>query len=451
MDLANGDQIPVGDATVGTVVGPLPGVAGPSLVYGPGSNTIRALDETYEDDFWSKPGYAGANPPNYLSAAKVDGYATITDIVRDAQGVPTALKFDPATVPALGSIGDRHMDYYVYDGEGTTRTIDRTDPTNPVFSLTGVLDTTTSTLALPVNTNVLSATVPNSSVLLDALDVGDKIRINNRFFLAQVHYPRHSILTNGSQGYDQYKEINGKAKYPQREVQIVSTPSGSMGGIRESGNIKTKMMVMENLADANSYPYVAGFYQQQVEKALGKRKAQENFRVYYQEHGGHSNTGIVQGIFNQMVLDLVAWAEQGVEPKPSSNWQIDSQTQVVLPQTAADRKGLQPVVHLAANGNERAEVGVLQPVNLSATIEMPPTTGKIIQYSWTIERKGAPAVTEPAKVLATPTNVVTASRPMNFAIPGEYVVTLNVVGDRNGVAGTSTPLENLDEVRVVVR
>jgi hypothetical protein len=427
-------------------------VAGPSLVYGPGAATIRALDPTYEDDFWSKPGYAGANPPSYLAAAKVDGFATITDIVRDAQGVPTALKFDPATVPALGSTGSRHLDYYVYDADGTTRTIDRTDPAKPVFTLTGTLDTTTSTLALAVNPNVLSATVPNSTVLLDALDVGDKIRINNRFFLAQVYYPRYSILDNGNPAYNQYKDKNGKPKYPQREVQIAPFSSyGAMGGMRETGSIKTKVMVMENLADANSFPYVAGFYQQQVEKALGKRKADEMFRVYYQEHGGHSNSGLVQGIFNQMVLDLIAWAERGVTPKPSSGYTIDPMNQIVQPFNAIDRKGLQPVIHLTANGGDRAEVGILQPFNLSATIEMPPTTGKIVQYSWTIERQGVPAVTEPATVLVTPNEKVTLSRPTSFALPGEYLVSLNTTGDRNGASGTSTPMQNLDRVRVVVR
>ncbi|MDQ0691267.1 hypothetical protein [Arthrobacter sp. W4I7] len=451
-DLVTGDQVPVGDATVGSAVGPFPGVAGPSLVFGPGAENIRALDPTYEDDFWSKPGYAGANPPNYLKAAKVDGYSTITGIIRDAQGVPTALKFDPATVPALGSIGASNLQYYVYDADGTTRTIDTTDPANPRFNLTGILDTTTSTLTLPANTNAFTATTPNSKVLLDALDVGDKIRVNNRFFLSQVYYPRHSVLNNGNPAYNQYKDTNGKPIYPQRDVQFAPISSaGAMGGITETGNIKTKVMVMENLADANSYPYVAGFYNQQVQKTLGKRKADEMFRVYYQEHGGHSNTGIVQGIFNQMVLDLVDWAEKGITPKPSSNYTIDPMNQIVQPVSAVDRKGLQPVINLSANGGDRAEAGLLQPVNLSATIEMPPTTGKILQYNWTIERQGIPAINEPATVLATPNEKVTVSRPMVFSVPGEYVVSLNTTGDRNGTSGTSTPMQNLDRVRVVVR
>lgn len=451
VDTVTGDQVPVGDATVGSVVGPFPGVAGPSLVFGPGGQYIRVVDPTYEDDFWSKPGYAGSNPPNYLSAAKVDGFATISEIVRDAQGVPTALKFDPATVPAMGSIGTRNLQYYVYDAAGTTRTIDNSDPSNPVFTLTGTLDTATSTLALPVNPNATSATAANSPVLLNALHVGDKIRINNRYFLAQVYYPRHSILNDGNPAYNQYKDTNGKPIYPQRQVQFVGGPSGVMGGIRETGNLKTKVMVMENLEDANSFPYVAGFYRQEVEKSLGKGKADGMFRVYYQEHAGHSNGGLVQGIFNQMVLDLIDWAEKGITPKPSSNYTIDPMNQIVQPISAVDRKGLQPVIHLSANGGDRAEVGILQPVNLSATIEMPPTTGKILQYNWTIERQGVPAINEPATVLAAPNGKVTVNRPMTFPTPGEYVVSLNTTADRNGTSGTSTPLQNLDQVRVVVR
>ena len=35
--------------------------------------------------------------------------------------------------------------------------------------------------------------------------------------------------------------------------------------------------------------------------------------------------------------------------------------------------------------------------------------------------------------------------------PREYVVTLNTAGDRNGISGTRTPLQDFDEIRVVVR
>lgn len=451
LELPTGGQIPVGDATVGAFVGPFPGVAGPSLVFGPGHGDLRRLDPAYEDDFWSKPGYAGADPPSYLAAAKVDGFATITEIIRDAQGVPTALKFDPATVPPLGSIGAANLQHYVYDADGRTRTIDYSDPANPKFTLTGTLDATTSTLVLASNTSVPPSTA-NSPVLLDALTVGGKIRINNRFFLAYVYYPRHSILDNGNPAYDQYKDKNGKPKYPQRELQTADLGNfRTIGGITETGYLKTKTMIMENLEDANSYPYVAGFYTQQVRKTLGNRKADEMYRVYYQEHAGHSNGGLVQGVFNQMLLDLIAWAERGVPAKPSSRYMIDPITQVVQPLNAVDRRGLQPVVNLTANGGDRAEVGILQPVNLSANVQMPPETGKIIQFSWSVQRQGVPAISEPATVLDAPKEEVAVNRTMSFAEPGEYLVSLNASGDRNGTAGTTTEVKNLDRVRVVVR
>lgn len=454
--LATGDQVPVGDATVGALVGPFPSVAGPSVVFGPGGKDIARIDPTYEDDFWSKPGYAGANPPNFLTAAKVDGFATITEIVRDPMGTPTVVKFDPATVPPLGSIGDANLQYYVYAADGTTRTIDQSDPVHPRFTLTGIYNPTTATLTLAANTNPLAATTPNSPILLNALTVGGKIRINNRLFLAQMYYPRHSILNNGNPAYNQYKDASGNPKYPQRAIQWINGPDSTKGGIAETGAIKTKVMVMENLEDTNSFPYVAGFYAQQVEKALGKRKANEMFRVYYQEHAGHSNGGLVQGIFNQMVLDLVAWAEQGVAPKPSSRFTIDPMTQVVQPADALNRQGLQPVINLSGSdgltpGGDRVEVGILQPAYLSATIQMPPTTGQIFQFSWTIERLGVPAITEPATVLAAPNQQVSVNRPMTFALPGDYLVSLNASGDRNGASGTATEVKNFARIRVVVR
>jgi hypothetical protein len=70
----------------------------------------REHDPDYEDDFWSKPGYEGVDPPSYLTAAKVDGYATISTVEHDAQNVPTAVTF--AIAPTLGSIGDEGLEYY---------------------------------------------------------------------------------------------------------------------------------------------------------------------------------------------------------------------------------------------------------------------------------------------------------------------------------------------------
>src|SRR4029453_10043466 len=135
-----------------------------------------------------------------------------------------------------------------------------------------------------------------------------------------------------------------------------------------------------------------GFYAEKVQKAMGARAAEQLFRLYYQEHAGHgvflttspgkagTSTASVGGILHQAPLDVAEWAERGVAPLPSTRYRRDSMNQVVLPAKASERFGHQPMVHLTANGGERAEVAINVPVNLVGHMEMPPRAGKIVQY-----------------------------------------------------------------------
>ena len=411
-----------------------------------GAGAIRTYDPGYEDDFWSKPGYEGTNPPSYLVAAKVDGYATIAGITRNAQNLPTAIAFE--TVPALGSIGADGLEYYVYAADGTTRVSN-----GDARSLAGKLEGNTLTLA-----------GTNDSVLLNALAPGGKIRINNRFLLAVCFYPRHSILDNGNPAYDRYKNADGTPRYVQR-LNHVAYLGGirASGGRRQTGQLKVKTIVIEDLVDPASYPYVAAFYAGQVNKALGTAQANNIFRVYYNENSGHgafvgvlrgkmaTTTIGIGGILNQALLDLADWVERGVAPPPSSRYNLDAMNQVVLPEQAGERHGLQPVVHLTANGKIRAEVGVNQQVNLVGSIEMPRGSGQVIQYDWYLGRSDF--AYEPATKVSEPQPIVKATRTVSFPSAGEYTITLRAGAQRDGAADTAsgTLLENLARVRVVVR
>ncbi len=413
-----------------------------------GAGAILTYDPTYEDDFWSKPGYEGTNPPSYLAAAKVDGYATITGIAHNAQNVPTAITLDPTTVPALGSIGAAGLQYYVYAADGTTRVTN-----GEARSLAGKLEG-----------NTLTLTGANDPALANALATGGKIRINNRFLLATCFYPRHSILDNGNPAYDQYKKADGTPKYVQRPVQVAYLANiRASGGRRETGNLKVKTIVIEDLADPLSYPYVAAFYAGQVSRAVGPAQVDNIFRIYYNENSGHGafagipfgKMGIttigIGGILNQALLDLADWVERGIAPPPSSRYSLDAMNQIVPADEASARHGLQPVVHLTANGKIRAEVGVNEPVNLVGTIEMPPEAGKVVQYDWYLG--GRFFAYEPATKLAEPKPLVNATRTVSFPRPGEYTVTLRTLAQRDGAGDSTslTALQNLARVRVVVR
>ena len=102
------------------------------------------------------------------------------------------------------------------------------------------------------------------------------------------------------------------------------------------------------------------------------------------KRGPALNTRIVsfQGVIEQALLDVSAWAEKGVAPPASTNFAwVDGQVHV--PVKASERKGIQASVELTANGAVRADVPVGRPVEFCAMVEAPPGTGTIVSADGT--------------------------------------------------------------------
>lgn len=415
-----------------------------------GMGSIPKLDSTYLTDFWTKPGYEGANPPAFLKAALVDGVATIAAITRDAKGTPTSVEFETTSMPKFGSTGADGVQFKPLAPDGVTPLGKGQEP-----ALSGKLEGTIFKLREG----------RNDPAVLAALAVGGKVKADNRDVIALAFYPRHSILENGNPAYNQYRNADGSPKYLQRPRTPIAIPLlnniRTAGGIAQSGRLKTKTIVFENLSDGNSYPYVAGYYANRVEKALGAKKARGMFRLYYQENGFHGTfldslpgkpgtmTAATGGTLHQVLLDLADWAEKGIAPRPSTRYVIDRMNQVTVPALSVARGGHQPTVALTANGGDRTEVAVNQVVSLLGRSEMPPGPGKVVQYDWYL---GTPdAKFEPAIKLAKPQAKVSVRRTVRFPVPGEYVVTFRATGQRDGEQDSTTPLYNIDRVRVIVR
>lgn len=108
-----------------------------------------------------------------------------------------------------------------------------------------------------------------------------------------------------------------------------------------------------------------------IQKRLGTAPANDMMRIYPHENGSHTSGGGEPGIFQQSIQDLIAGAEQGSAPPPSTRYTVRN-GQVILPDNAAERGGLQPVMSLTAYGNARTTVEVNQSVKLAAKLEMPP-------------------------------------------------------------------------------
>jgi len=216
------------------------------------------------------------------------------------------------------------------------------------------------------------------------------------------------------------------------------------------------MIVVECLLDGDALPWQADWYRKKVEAVEGAQ-IDEKYRLWFVDNAPHTDpttdtqkTHVVaySGTVQYALRELSAWVEQGTAPPPTTEYRVKA-GQVRVPPSAAERKGIQPVVHLSVNGGERADVAVGEPVTFTARIEVPPAPGGVVSAKWDFEGLG----TYPdAAELADPTsgNVhLTATHA--FAKPGTYFPALRVASQRESNSGTPFARSlNLDRVRVVV-
>jgi hypothetical protein len=146
--------------------------------------------------------------------------------------------------------------------------------------------------------------------------------------------------------------------------------------------------------------------------------------------------------------EVSGWVEQGVVPPPTSEYRVHH-GQVDVPASAAERRGIQPVVRLTVNGGARAEVSAGAVVTFVARIEVPAALGRVVSAKWDFEGTGTyPDVAD----LGDPTSETIHLRGTHaFTNPGTYFPALRVASQREG--DPSTPFArslNLDRVRVVV-
>jgi len=76
-----------------------------------------------------------------------------------------------------------------------------------------------------------------------------------------------------------------------------------------------------------------------------------------------------------------------VKPPAGTNDKVVD-SQIDMPETAAKRDGIQPVVHLSANGRLRADVVVGMPLTFTAVIEAPVDGDKVVAAEWDFEGRG---------------------------------------------------------------
>jgi hypothetical protein len=404
---------------------------------------VPVLDPTYLDDFWSKPGYLGTDSTSSVRAARIQHEAIVVGVISGGR-----TQFKLSSVPTGDLTG---ADVILTSGAaaGKTASLGRIDSDGKGH------------IGLVIETVGKTVDITADPAVIDSIQVGDEVRIDNSRFLALQTYHRHQFPPANPDFdypdvYDYFRNPNGTPKVPQRGVDI-----GAAGTLGSTGQIPTvrfngKMIVVECLHDGDALPWQADWYRKKVAAVEGP-KIDDKYRLWYVDNANHTDpttetqqTHAVaySGTVQYALRELSAWVEHDIVPPPTSEYRVHD-GQVHVPASAAERKGIQPVVRLEVNDAERAEIAVGEAVTFTATIEVPPARGKVVSAKWDFEGVG----TYPdAAALGDPTaETVRLTATHAFSKVGNYFPALRVASQREG--NPDTPFArslNFSRVRVVV-
>jgi hypothetical protein len=276
----------------------------------------------------------------------------------------------------------------------------------------------------------------------------------NESTLALLVYHRYQVPADPSfHAWDQFRNPDGTPIYPQRPIQIGPLISATVtGGGTFTGNIHGKVIVVDNLLDTDAFPWDGDWYSGKVKQALGAAYG-DNFRLWYNDNTDHIGARTPRlidysGILQQALRDVSAWAEQGVAPARSTRYDI-TDNQITVPDNAADRRGIQPVVDLTVGNGTAMSIDVAagQPVTFKAKVQVPPNTGQIVSAEWDLPGDGSFTTSDLAKFKPT----LELTRNFTYTTPGTYFAALRVTSQRDGdPTSPFTKVQNLGRVRVVV-
>ncbi|MFI6252172.1 PKD domain-containing protein [Streptomyces sp. NPDC051016] len=403
---------------------------------------VQQVDPGYFTDFWTVPGYLGADPDSSVHRDRLRLRAEVAEAL-DAGG----------TVSARGGVDNS------FAGAPDQRAITAVRLTAPA-----PIDCEGAELAVAtgaaagerfsvkhVRGDLVTLDIQDRGHSLRGLLPGDGIDLDNSGFLAAQTYHRHQVPSADFTVWDQFRDAHGDPIPPQRPVIMGPLFAQAAAGTVQSGRIGGKMIVVACLGDREAFPWQADWYRGKVRAHLGDTET-DRFRLWYVEAALHGDeerqehptrTVSYLGALHHALRDLAAWVEKDEAPPASTRYTVED-GQIRVPATAGERGGVQPVVRLTADGGAYAETAVGQEVLLRAEAEVPRGAGQLVALQWDFGGEEGFLVTQTG-------GQAVAERIHAFGAPGTYLVTVRARAQREGDA--STPFartDNLARVRVVV-
>lgn len=409
---------------------------------------VIAADPNYTNDFWSTEGYLGADRDASVHRDRVQLRTRIVDFIEEAApsepqsgGVDVSFKhsvvIEPTRIAGL-QLAHSPAGWLL----GAELRIVSGDAAGEVIRLSGVDHDV-------ARVEGWQGSVPSG------LRVGDEVVLDNSNFLAVQTYHRHQVPGPEFTVWDQFRDENANPLYPQRPMLLGPLMSQGATGTKMTGQIDGKMIVVACLLDREAFPWQADWYRALVQEQLGSN-ADAQFRLWYIDNALHGDEDLQEfpgrsvsyvGALETALLQLADWVEKGMEPAPSSAYDIVD-GQVAIPVAASERRGVQPVVLVTANGSSRAEVRVGQPVDVR--IEAEAVEGLVVELVEVFtDAEGTETIGQ--RFDFEPTSQITHGIQRVFDEAGTHFLAVRVTAQTRGDASSPhAQVQNIGRVRICV-
>lgn len=320
-------------------------------------SSVKAMDPSYADDFWTQPGYLGTDDSalgRLVQSRLVERELSVVEVRREGERVVGA-RFD-----VLGPASE---------------------PLEFEVSVAGVA----LTGSYAAESGLFEFAADADDGQRAALARVDRVRIDNRWNLALRSYYRHQVppFDEASHGFAHLRHADGSPLYPQRSLLVGPTMQvATTGGALFDGNYEGKAILCCNLMDVDALPWHADWYAAQVRRSHGDA-FDESFRVYFSESADHiegppraAHLIDYWGSVEESLIRLSDWVEKGIAPPPSTAYSIE-RAQVTVQEEG--RAGIQPSLVLERVGDTR----------LRATAKAADERSEIVEIAWDLDGKGS--------------------------------------------------------------
>ncbi len=424
---------------------------------------VKKMDPDYFEDFWKVPGYLGADPEGTAVRDRIKMNAHVEMVfIPEKKAVSLTGNINGADTAWLKMLSSSNM-----AGEPWIE-LDHV-PIGEDLYLTGtnVLIKTGAAAGKKLLLDHIEENriylgkafgVDDVTEVLNSLQKGDELLLDNSDYIAFQTYHRHQVPSRDYHGWDQFRDEEGKPIYPQQKMLVGPIYSSNGPGCKQNGLIQGKVIIVASLMDESAYAWQADWYRRKIASVHEGVDESELCRLWYVDHSLHDDRAETidelqvtsyLGALRQALLDVAQWAEKGIEPLPSSEYQVHI-GQMVVPETAVERKGIQPVVRLLAEGRTCARVKCGETVHFAAEAEVPDGAGKLTCAEWSFDGeqdypyKGELELRDGGQRAAVHAEHI-------YEKPGTYFAVIRVSSERNGSKeALFTQVRNLERVRVIV-